>query len=413
MNYKKIVSSLVNKQKVNLKNLYSYKKLYLTHHSSRTLERDDVALANKWLKKKKDWFCPDVVKDFETRFARWNESNHALAYMSGREALSAGIYGLDLTKGDEVIIPAYTCIVVPNAFIYKGIKVKYVDIELETFGIDKNSLEQKISSKTKAILLHHLYGNVCRDFEEILKIADKNDLKVIEDCAHATGAIFKGRKVGNFGDVAFYSSEQSKVFNTVQGGMVSTNDQKIYSRLTDHYQKANLPNQEWIKRQLLTLKLFYYRYQSPHRWLLEPIYRHRLESYKLTSTTEEELEQNKPLYYGRKMAAPIAAIGINQLQKVDQFNKMRREKALEWNHWCCKNEYTSPTVIEEAEPVWLRYPVLMESEKKKDSQWAKKELGIKLGVWFKSYLHPSNVNIKGTFPNAKKAVKQCVNFPTL
>ncbi len=194
---------------------------------SMTLDKDDMALAKRLLRNKDQWENQGIVSAYEDEFAKWNGSSYAFAYMSGREALSACIKALDLMPGDEVIMPAYTCVVVPNAFKYDGIKVVYCDIELESYGLDVAQVEAKISSKTKAILIQHLYGLVCRDYEALLELAQRHGLRVIEDCAHATGAVYKGTKVGNYGDVAFYSSEKSKIFNPIQGGMIVTNDNMI------------------------------------------------------------------------------------------------------------------------------------------------------------------------------------------
>src|SRR5262249_42952166 len=133
---------------------------------------------------------------FENAFAKWNGSSYAFAFAAGRKALSACIYALGLQEGDEVIIPGYTCIVVQNAFDYVGVTTRYCDIELDTFGPELSSVASVITPRTKAILVQHLYGLVCRDYEGILDLARQRGLRIIEDCAHVTGATFRGRHVG-------------------------------------------------------------------------------------------------------------------------------------------------------------------------------------------------------------------------
>ena len=231
-----------------------------------TLDLDDVAIAKKQLKERKNWFEPDTVKEYESAFARWNGSKHVLAFMSGRVALSACIYALNLKPDDEVILPGYTCVVVPNAFHFAGVKTIYSDIELDTYGLDASLIEEKITLRTKAILLHHLYGLVCRDYERIIEIARKHRLYVIEDCASSTGAVFKNLKVGNLGDVAIYSSEQSKVFTTIQGGVAITNHDLLAARLKEYYDKATFPHAELIDKQLHCVIINYYSYKDPQRW---------------------------------------------------------------------------------------------------------------------------------------------------
>ena len=154
-----------------------------------TLDLDDVGIAKKWLNSREQWDDRNIIQQYESEFAAWNGSRFAFAFMGGRVGLSACIHALDLKPGDEVIVPGYTCVVVPNAFQYAGVKPVYADIELETYGLDAERVEERISTKTRAILIHHLYGLVCRDIEPLLDIAKRKGLRVIEDCAHSTGAL--------------------------------------------------------------------------------------------------------------------------------------------------------------------------------------------------------------------------------
>ena len=179
-----------------------------------TLDQDDVNLARQWLRMSDRWYDDATVRHFAERFARWNGSKFAFAFMGGRVALSACIHALGLKPGDEAIVPGYTCVVVPNAFEFAGVKVVFTDIELDTYGLDVIQVRKNITSKTRVILLHHLYGLVCRDYEAILKLARHHRIRVIEDCAQATGASYFGTKIGNQGDMAFYSTEHSKLFYT-------------------------------------------------------------------------------------------------------------------------------------------------------------------------------------------------------
>jgi len=375
-----------------------------------TLDKDDLAIARHQLKERNSWFSFDVVREYENTFAQWNGSKYAFAFMGGRVALSAAIYALDLKPGDEVILPGYTCVVVPNAFHYAGVKTVYSDIELDTYGLDASLIENKISQNTKAVLLHHLYGLVCRDYEQIIEIARKNGLYVIEDCAQSTGAEFKQRKIGNLGDIAIYSSEQSKIFTTIQGGIATTNNDFFAKRLKEFYEQAPYPDISLINKQLHNVIINYYLYKDSQRWwkgdLIRLIWNNKI----IISTTKEEEQGIKPLHYGCKMPSPIAAIGLNQLKKIDYYNQKRRETAKKWDNWCDKNGYKKPVIIEDSIPVYLRYPVMVEPEKKKDTSWACRELGISLGVWFVSNTHPAPSSVKGC-PNADKAVRQCVNFP--
>ena len=408
----KSIGRIAKHQVNNLLNLLRGYPITTPSLGSMTLDEDDVEIAREWLRDKTRWEENDLVTQYETEFARWNGSKFAFAFMGGRVALSACIYALDLQENDEVILPGYTCVVVPNAFKYAGVKPVYVDIELDTYGPDIKEVKQKITSKTKAILLHHLYGLVCRDYEAILELAKKYNLRVIEDCAHATGAEYKGKKVGNWGDVGFYSSEQSKVFNTIQGGIAVTNDEKIAKKLQEYYDKAPFPKVERIDKQLSNVILNYYQFKHPQRWwrgdVAELLYGRK----RLISTTVEEEHGIKPAHYGCRMPPPIAAIAINQLRKIESYNQLRRQTAKQWDQWCEANGYKKPVVIENSTPVFLRYPVMVEDKKKKNISWGYRELGVTVGVWFVSHIHPVNLKVVDC-PYADKAVSCCINLPCI
>lgn len=399
------IRQLKNVTKLALGRLVSYPSL-----GSMTLDEDDVLIARQWLKNRSSWNSDALVHEYEQQFARWNSSKFAFAFMGGRVALSACIYGLGLKPGDEVIIPGYTCVVVPNAFQFAGLKILYSDIELDTYGLDASLIEEKITPSTKAIMLHHLYGLVSRDYERIINIAKKHNIRVIEDCAHSTGAQFKNKRVGNYGDVAFYSTEQSKVFTTIQGGIAVTNDPSIAKRIREFYDQAALPDNDWLENQLSNVIYNYYTFKHPRKWWHGDIARLRYGSRVLISTTKEEEQGIKPHYYNRRMSDPIAAIGLNQLKKIDRYNETRRKNALRWDNWCDQNGYRKPSVIAGSTPVYLRYPVIVEPEKKRDISWARQELGVQIGIWFQTNIHPAQRIVNGC-PNADKAVERCINFP--
>ncbi|MDY7079445.1 MAG: aminotransferase class I/II-fold pyridoxal phosphate-dependent enzyme [Chloroflexota bacterium] len=377
---------------------------------STTLDEDDVWLARAWLKRIGDWYRSGEIEQYHAAFAAWNGSTYAFSFMGGRVALSAAIHALGLEPGDEVVLPGYTCVVVPNAFHYAGVKTVYSDIELETYGLDVSQVETKITPRTKAIFLHHLYGLVCRDYEAIISIARRHNLYVIEDCAQSTGAEYKGKKVGNWGDVAIYSSEHSKVFNTVQGGIVVANDDVLARKIQEFYDQAAFPEEAWIDKQLFNLILDYYRFKHPQRWWRGDWVRHHYRDKILISTTKQEEQGVRPAHYGRKMPAAIAAIGLNQLKKIDYYNELRRQTARRWDRWCEASGYRKPLVVDQSVPVYLRYPVLVEPEKKQDLSWALRELGVWPGVWFVSNIHPAHWTVTGC-PNADQAVKRCINLP--
>lgn len=379
--------------------------------SCQTLEKDDLRIALGLLKKltavEKD---TRIVTEYEREFATWNGSRHAFAFSSGREALSACISAAGLEPGDEVILPGYTCVVVPNAFHFAGVKTIYSDIELDTYGLDASIIEAKITGNTRALLIHHLYGLVSRDYDRIIEIARKHGLIVIEDCAQATGAEYRGVKVGNRADFAFYSSEQSKVFNTIQGGMATTNNDTLAEKLAEQYNNASPPGSDWVEKLLSTLVMNYYIHRHEMKRVTGDIAKLVYMNKTLVSTTDDETKGVKPDYYGRRMAGPVARIGLNQLAKIDRFNKLRRETAPRWSAWCDSRGFKKPSVVDDSVPIFLRYPVIADPSMKLNTSWSYAEIGVEIGKWFISNLHPSKSHVDNC-PNADIAVERCVNFP--
>ncbi|NEO98464.1 MAG: aminotransferase class I/II-fold pyridoxal phosphate-dependent enzyme [Symploca sp. SIO2E9] len=385
----------------------------MSNARSMTLDWDDVKVAKEWLSKPSCWEDGTVVSEYETEFARWNGSKYAFAFMAARVGLSACIYALDLQPGDEVILPAYTCVVVPNALKWAGVKTVYCDIELDTYGLDVTQIESKITPKTRAILLQHLYGVVCRDYQAILDLAKRHGLKVIEDCAHSTGAEYKGRKVGNFGDVAIYSSEKTKIFSTIQGGVAVTNDDQLGKRLKEYSDQTPYPDAALIERQLNNIPLEFYQFKHPQSWWLGDAYYLLHGGQVIFTTSNQEKQGIRPDKYGRKMPAAIAALGLNQLKKIDYYIKCRRQNSKIWELWCQDNGYKKPVVIDESVPSYLLYPVLVEPEiKQQVTWWGFKNFNVSVIDWFTSHIYLSPEKVTGC-KNADIAVKQCINFPTL
>jgi len=165
------------------------------------------------------------VREFEDKFARYLGGNRAVSTQSGTAAIHIALYELGVGKDDEVIVPALTFIATVNPVIYVGARPIFVDVDINTWNIDPKEIEKSITGKTKAIIPVHLYGNPC-NMDEILKIAKKHNLYVIEDATESLGAKYKGRHTGTFGDFGCFSFNGNKIITTGGGGMVVGNDIK-------------------------------------------------------------------------------------------------------------------------------------------------------------------------------------------
>lgn len=153
-------------------------------------------------------------------------------FSNGHLALEAALAYFDFPQGSEVITTPYSFVSTANAIIRNGLKPVFCDIKEEDFTIDPKKIEALITEKTVAILPVHVYGNIC-DVEAIQRIADKHNLKVIYDAAHAFGVIYNGKGCANFGDVTMFSFHATKVFNTIEGGCLSFKDKNMYQKFKD------------------------------------------------------------------------------------------------------------------------------------------------------------------------------------
>ena len=167
---------------------------------------------------------------FEKNFAKFSGVAYATTVSNGTNAIHLGLRALDISAGDEVILPDFTMICSALPICYLGAKPVFVDAERETWNIDPHKIEEKITSKTKAIMVVHIYGHPC-DMKPIWEIAKKYNLKIIEDAAEVHGAEYHGKKCGNLGDLAAFSFFSNKVITTGEGGMVTTNNIELYDKL--------------------------------------------------------------------------------------------------------------------------------------------------------------------------------------
>lgn len=181
------------------------------------------------------------VVEFEKRFCEFCKTKYSLATSSGTVALHLALVSLGIGPGDEVIVPSFTFIATANAVTYTGAKPVFVDSEADTYNIDPMKIEKSITSRTKAIILVHLYGQPAK-MDEIMRIARRHNFYVIEDAAEAHGAVYKSKRVGSISDIGCFSFFGNKIVTTGEGGMIVTNNAKVYKNakvLRDHGMSLN------------------------------------------------------------------------------------------------------------------------------------------------------------------------------
>jgi len=181
----------------------------------------------------------------EKEFANYCGVSHALATSSGTVSLLASVLALGLKPGDEIIVPAYTFVASYSSCIFAGVVPVLAEID-ESLTLDPLDIERRITSRTKAIMPVHMLGNMC-NMDAIMKIARKHNLLVLEDCCQALGASYKGKNAGTFGNMGAFSLNFFKTINTGDGGLVITNDNKLYETAFAIHDQGHKPMRHGVE----------------------------------------------------------------------------------------------------------------------------------------------------------------------
>jgi len=197
------------------------------------------------------WISSDgpYVKEFEGKFAQFIGVKHAIAVCNGTVAIELALAAIDLQPGDEVILPCHTIMSCPMGIIRRGGVPVLIDVDPLTWNLDVNQLKSKITSRTKAIMPVHIFGQSC-DMDPIMEIAAQYGLYVLEDAAEAHGAEYKGKKCGSIGHLATFSFYANKIITTGEGGMVVTDDDKIAEAARYYRNLCFQPQQRFLHQDL-------------------------------------------------------------------------------------------------------------------------------------------------------------------
>ena len=380
-----------------------------------TIELDDIKIINSFLSGSGSMAISNNGSILEEELGNYLGIENIFLFSHGRSAFSAILKALKLRPGDEIILPGYTCVVVPNSIIFEGLKPVYCDIELETFGPDVDSVRKVVTPRTKAIVIHHLYGLVCKYYEELIDFCNDKNIYLIEDCAQALGAMFKGKMVGQYGTAAFYSMQHSKVISTGNGGIAATNDPSLAEQLHILQKNATYPENSYVKMTLYRMKELYY---SNKNTMMGKIYYkyNRLRKIEFPiNINQYERKGILPKNYFQRLHNSLAAVGLNQLRKIEKLNSIRRKSASYWNEWAGNNGIVTPVVIDKSDPVFLRYPLLL-NKAEKEMLFREVIKESKVGDWMDCYLTsaiPERQPAHSFLPNATKAINSIVNLPCL
>lgn len=251
-------------------------------------DEDDVQYVTNAIRRGSDWAIGPMIEVFEKKIADYIGKKYCVTFNSGTSALHAALIAYGISSGDEVIVPSFTFISTANAPVFVQAKPVFADIERKTYGLDPDSVNEKITRNTKAIIAVHYGGCPCQ-IRELRKLANDHDLLLIEDAAEAFGAQIDGKKVGSFGDASMFSFCQNKIISTGEGGAITTDSKQLFEQL----------------------KL---------------VRSHGREDCANYFATSDYLEYVK-LGYNFRMSEITAALGVAQIKKVNSIITMRRKNA--------------------------------------------------------------------------------------
>lgn len=308
------------------------------------------------------------VEEFEQRFAEWVGAEYGIAVNSGTAALHVALLSCGIGEGDEVITTPFTFIASGNSILYTGAKPVFGDIDLKTYTLDPNSIEDLITENTKAIMPVQLYGQSA-DMEKINEIAEKYGLIVIEDAAQAHGATCNGKKVGSMGDMSCFSFYPTKNMTTSEGGIITTDDEDLAENA----------------------KVFRAHGASVR-------YHH------------------DEIGYNFRMTDISAAIGLAQLDKIDEFNDKRIENAAYLNEGLKDVDgVITPYCAPDSRHVYHQYTIRVEKGDRDDWVDSINECGVGTGIHYPIPLYNQPIyktlEIKGNCPNAELAADNVISLP--
>ena len=381
---------------------------------SPNIERDDIRMAFSVLCTPWKWLHGKETAKIALWFEKQFKTPYVYFFSSGRSALTALLEAMHIGAGDEVIVQAFTCMVVPNSIRFTDATPIFIDID-NTANCDPKDLEKKITSHTKAIIVQHTFG-IPADMEAIFQIAKKHGVFVIEDCAHALGATYKGKQVGTLGDAAFFSFGRDKCVSSVFGGAVIVKNKVLAARLEQITKRLPLPSRYWIFQQLMHPII---------TGIALPLYASGIgkgilvffQKLHILSFPVEPCEKKgqKPHTYIMKYPNALAMLLLHQLKKLDYYIKTRRYIASIYRS-VFKNDASIQMQEEREGSSYLRFCIRVRDQNAV-FRYAKQN-GLILGNWYHAVIDPVGSNkekagyTNGSCRKAEVFAAQCINLPT-
>jgi perosamine synthetase len=341
---------------------------------------------------------------------------HVTLFWRGRVAMYAILRALGIGAGDEVIVPAFTCVAVPNAVLYAGATPVYVDIDEATYTADPAAVAAAMSPRTRAVLAQNTFG-LSADLDALREIAAGHGAVVVDDCTHGLGGSYKGRPNGAAAHAAFYSTQWSKPISTGLGGIAVTTDAALARELAAIERAAPEPSVR--DRALLAAMLVARERVATPRTLRAGRAAYRVVSRAGLvpgSSSGEELEGTEmPEGFVARLSAFQARLAGRRLATLDAAVRRRRAAAQGYSAWLAAHGKTAPFEPDSAVHAFLRYPIRV-WERDAFVEEADRR-GVLLGDWFHSPLYPIDADLErwgyrpGSSPVAERVSAEIVNLP--
>lgn len=323
--------------------------------------------------------------EFEKKFAEFIGCKHAIATNSCTAALHTALVAKGIGKGDEVITTPMTFAASANVVVHTGAVPVFVDIDAKTYNLDVTKIEERITDRTKAIIPVHYAGQAC-DMDPVLKLADKYDLFILEDAAHAVYAKYKGKMIGNIGNAAAFSFYATKNLVTAEGGMLTTDDDNLA-------EKARVMSLHGMSRNAWN------RYAKSGSWFYE--------------VEEAGFKYN--------MTDIQASLGLHQLNKIEKIQQIREKYAQKYNDAFSKmDEIIVPFVEKENRHAWHLYVIQIKDERltinrnKFIEELSQANIGTSVH-FIPVHLHPYYQKTygyqQGDYPVSEKVFERIISLP--
>lgn len=347
------------------------------------IEDDDIEAVVKILKSDFLTTGPAIL-EFEEAVAHYVGAKYAVSFSNGTAALHGACFAAGIQEGDEVITTPMTFAASANCVLYQGGTPVFADIDDSTYNIDPKKIEEKITSKTKAIIPVHFTGQPA-ELDEIHRLAQEHNLVVIEDAAHALGASYKKKHIGGLSDMTMFSFHPVKHITSGEGGVITTNDDVYYQKLLQFRSHGIIKDQ-----QLMT--------ESHGPWYYEM----------------------QSLGFNYRMTDIQAALGANQLKKIDHFLSRRKHYVSLYNEaFESRDEIRIPAQHPDGDSSWHLYIIRLQTEKMKVSrkviyeELMKENIGVNvhyIPVHKMPYYQQLGYG-KETYPVAEKLYEEILTLP--